>query len=93
MTFNHSNDLFLGFDLSTQQLKIIVTDETLEALKTYNVEFDNQFKEKYGIYKGVISNEDNGEILSPVAMWLEAIDYVFDEMKKDDFPSERTEFL
>lgn len=86
MTCEGSNNLFLGFDLSTQQLKIIVIDETLRALNTYSVEFDTQFKEKYKINKGVLTNEDSGEILSPVHMWLEAIDHVFTTMKKDGFP-------
>lgn len=89
MTFEHSTDLFLGFDLSTQQLKIIVTDEKLEALNTYHVEFDKAYKEKFGIKKGVLANDETGEILSPVHMWLEAIDYVFGLMKKDKFPFEK----
>lgn len=89
MTYKNSKDLFLGFDLSTQQLKIIVTDETLKALNTYNVEFDKQFQEKYGVHKGVLTNEETGEILSPVHMWLESIDYVFGMMKKDKFPFEK----
>ncbi|CAK9441417.1 uncharacterized protein LODBEIA_P52850 [Lodderomyces beijingensis] len=83
-----SKSLFLGFDLSTQQLKIIITNENLKALDTYNVEFDSQYKTKYGIYKGVISGED-GEIVSPVLMWLDAIDYLFTQMQKDKFPFEK----
>lgn len=82
----YSGDLFLGFDLSTQQLKIIVTNNALKALKTYHVEFDVAFKEKYGIHKGVLANDETGEIISPVLMWLEAIDHVFGAMKKDKFP-------
>ena len=45
--YSNSKSLFLGFDLSTQQLKIIITDENLTPLDTYNVEFDSQFKSKY----------------------------------------------
>lgn len=78
-------DLFLGFDLSTQQLKIIVTDASLNHLNTYNVEFDAVYAEKYKIEKGVRSNDRTGEIVSPVLMWLDAIDHVFDEMKRDNF--------
>jgi len=76
--------LYLGFDVSTQQLKIIVTTDQLEVYKTYFVEFDAEFK-LYGITKGVIS-EDDGTIVSPVSMWLDALDHVFDKMKQDDFP-------
>ncbi|CCG21822.1 Xks1 xylulokinase [Candida orthopsilosis Co 90-125] len=83
--YSNSDHLFLGFDLSTQQLKIIVTNEHLDPLQTYNVEFDSQFKDKYGVHKGVITG-DEGDIVSPVAMWLDAIDYLFTQMKNDGFP-------
>lgn len=89
MTFECGSDpLFLGLDLSTQQLKIIVTNASLKALNTYHVEFDQQFKTKYSIHKGVIAGED-GEIISPVHMWLDALDHVFEQMKKDNFLFER----
>ncbi|KAF3993522.1 hypothetical protein FT663_01857 [Candidozyma haemuli var. vulneris] len=81
-----SDDLFLGFDLSTQQLKVIVTDADLNARKTYAVGFDDYFKDKYGVNKGVLTDENAGEILSPVKMWLEAVDTAFGLMKKDNFP-------
>lgn len=94
MTYKEeTGDLFLGFDLSTQQLKIIVTNESLKALNTYHVEFDAQYKDKYGIKKGVIANDETGEIISPVSMWLDAIDYVFGLMKKDGFPFEKVRGL
>lgn len=88
MTFEHES-YYLGFDLSTQQLKIIVTNDRLEAVKTYNVEFDVAFKQKYSIHKGVRTNLETGEIVSPVHMWLEAIDHVFGQMKQDNFPFEQ----
>lgn len=83
-----SSDLYLGFDLSTQQLKIIVINENLKVENLYSVEFDT-FKEKYNVHKGVFSNDKTGEIVSPVAMWLDAIDHVFGDMKKDNFPFNR----
>ena len=43
--YSENDKLFLGLDLSTQQLKIIVTNEDLIPLKTYHVEFDAEFKE------------------------------------------------
>lgn len=80
--------LFLGLDLSTQQLKVIVTNESLKPLCTFNVEFDKQYKEKYDIAKGVVVGND-GEITSPVLMWLDALDYVFEQMKNEGFPFEK----
>ena len=57
-------ELYLGFDLSTQQLKIIATNEKLDHLGTYNVEFDQEFGEKYEVKKGVRVNEQSGEIVA-----------------------------
>ncbi|ODV78524.1 D-xylulokinase [Suhomyces tanzawaensis NRRL Y-17324] len=76
--------LFLGFDLSTQQLKVIVTDANLNHLHSYHVEFDAAYKQRYGIHKGVLVDDDT--IVSPVLMWLDAVDHVFDQMKQDAFP-------
>lgn len=85
MTYKSADRYFLGLDLSTQQLKIIVTTESLKALQTYHVEFDKEYKKKYGIAKGVLVGND-GEITSPVHMWLEALDHVLGQMKADGFP-------
>ncbi|KAK6465412.1 D-xylulokinase [Scheffersomyces coipomensis] len=90
--YESSKSLYLGFDLSTQQLKIIVTNDALQALNTYHVEFDAQFKSKYGVTKGVLSidNElEQGAIVSPVFMWLDSIDYVFGLMNEDEFPFDK----
>lgn len=89
MSYEKSKDLFLGFDLSTQQLKIIATDSNLQHLETFHVEFDELYKEKYGITKGVISDEETGAIVSPVAMWLDALDHIFGAMKEKGFPFEK----
>lgn len=82
-------ELYLGFDLSTQQLKIIATNGKLDHLGTYNVEFDQEFGEKYEVKKGVRVNEQSGEIVSPVAMWLDAIDFLFGKMKQQNFPFDK----
>lgn len=73
--YSENDKLFLGLDLSTQQLKIIVTNEDLIPLKTYHVEFDAEFKEKYNITKGVVNGED-GEVISPVGMWLDSMNCI-----------------
>lgn len=88
-SYQSLKELYLGFDLSTQQLKIIATNENLEHLGTYNVEFDVQFGSKYSVKKGVRVNEETGEIVSPVAMWLDAMDHLFAEMKEKKFPFEK----
>ncbi|CDK25470.1 unnamed protein product [Kuraishia capsulata CBS 1993] len=80
-----TSDLFLGFDLSTQQLKVISAYANLSAHKTYRVDFDADLPH-YGVHKGVHSNEETGEIYAPVEMWIEALDLVFTRMKEDGFP-------
>lgn len=76
--------IFLGFDLSTQQIKVVAIDINLKPLQCYSVSFDEDFS-KYKTEKGVYRFENN-TIIAPVAMWLEAIDLVLDKMKQDEFP-------
>lgn len=80
-----SDKTFLGFDLSTQQLKIVVIDINLNPLKCYSVSFDDDlphYKTSHGVYK----DEGTNRIVAPVEMWLEALDLVFEKMKDDHFP-------
>lgn len=77
--------LYLGFDLSTQQLKIVACNEDLSTHSKYAINFD-EFSDKYGTRKGVIANEDTGEVVSPVSLFLEAIQTLLDRMKKENFP-------
>lgn len=77
--------MFLGWDLLTQQLKILVCLDTLIPLQVYSVEFDTlPIGKKYGVRKGVL---DLGEgcIVSPIEIWLDAIDLVLQQMKNDGF--------
>ncbi|KAI9703053.1 MAG: hypothetical protein M1820_006044 [Bogoriella megaspora] len=75
--------LYLGFDLSTQQLKGIVVQSDLKLVYEAKADFDADFKEKYGIEKGVLTNPSEGEIYAPVAMWLDAVDLVLERLKND----------
>ncbi|KAF2271145.1 actin-like ATPase domain-containing protein [Lojkania enalia] len=74
-------DQFLGFDLSTQQLKGIVVKSDLKKVYEAKVDFDADLA-KYGINKGVLTNPSEGEVFAPVAMWLEAIDLVLQRLKE-----------
>ncbi|KAI9755580.1 MAG: hypothetical protein M4579_004228 [Chaenotheca gracillima] len=74
--------LYLGFDLSTQQLKGIVITSTLEVAHVAKVDFDQDLSH-YGIQKGVHKHEDAQEVFAPVAMWVEAVDLVLDRLKAD----------
>ncbi|TQN74402.1 putative D-xylulose kinase A [Colletotrichum shisoi] len=76
-----SGPLYLGFDLSTQQLKAIVVQSDLTVVSEAKVDFDADFGKQYGLHKGVLTNEAEGEVYAPVAMFLEAIDLVLDRLK------------
>jgi len=75
-----SKPLYLGFDLSTQQLKGIVVDSDLKVVGEAKVDFDKDFGRKYGVQKGVHVIEETGEVYAPVAMWMESLDLVLERL-------------
>jgi xylulokinase len=79
MTF--SDPLYLGFDLSTQQLKGLAVTSNLEVVCEARFDFDAD-SEGFGIKKGVIINEEEHEVYAPVALWLQALDSVLSRLKK-----------
>ncbi|KAK4249633.1 xylulose kinase [Corynascus novoguineensis] len=81
--------LYLGFDLSTQQLKAIVVQSDLTVVSDAKVDFDQDFGAKYKIKKGVLLNEDEGEVFAPVAMWLESLDLVLQRLRDKKTPLNR----
>ncbi|KAL2205070.1 xylulokinase [Sarocladium strictum] len=78
--------LYLGFDLSTQQLKAVVIDSDLKVIGQAKVDFDGDFGSQYNIQKGVHVIESTGEVYAPVAMWLESLDLVLSRLR-DALPS------
>ncbi|KAI1877980.1 hypothetical protein JX265_002349 [Neoarthrinium moseri] len=67
----------------------IVVSSDLQVVSEAKVDFDADFAAKYGIKKGVLTNEDEGEVFAPVAMWLEAVDLVLARLKANKCPVER----
>lgn len=67
--------LYLGFDLSTQQLKGIAITSDLKVAFEAVFDFDADAT-GFGIKKGVLTNEAEREVFAPVTMWLQAIDAV-----------------
>ena len=63
---------YLGFDLSTQQLKCLAIDQNLKIVHSETVEFEKELSH-YHTKKGVYIHGDTIEC--PVAMWLEAVSY------------------
>ncbi|CUS24534.1 LAQU0S17e01112g1_1 [Lachancea quebecensis] len=80
MTADKTGAFYLGFDLSTQQLKCLVIDQNLALIHSETIGFDKDLSH-YKTTKGVYLHED-GTVECPVAMWLEAVDLVFERMSK-----------
>ncbi|CAJ0942736.1 unnamed protein product, partial [Mesorhabditis belari] len=78
--------LYLGLDLSTQQLKAVIIDDECNLVLSIAVNFDrdlSEFKTNDGVHRS-----ENGEVVtSPVTLWLAAIDKLFEQLAetlKDD---------
>lgn len=86
-----ADKLYMGWDLSTTQLKGIVIGSNLKLEYQAHADFDADFASKYGVEKGVLTNPEAGEIFAPPAMWLEAVDLVLERLRQQgcDFPRVR----
>lgn len=76
------SNYFLGFDLSTQQIKCLATNDQLEIVAQVNVEFDKELSH-YNTHGGVYQGPGNGVVDCPVAMWIEALDKIFEKLSSD----------
>ncbi|ORY80016.1 hypothetical protein BCR37DRAFT_403210 [Protomyces lactucae-debilis] len=75
--------MFLGLDLSTQQLKGVVIDDQLKLRYETVVAFDEDlpgYKTRKGVYVR------GKQVLSPVALWVEALDLLCARMKEQQVP-------
>lgn len=81
MTFE-IDDLFLGLDASTQGLKASLLSSTLDVIAELAVNFDTDLP-KYGTKGGVLYGaKGSGEVYSPVMMIVEAMDVLFERIKR-----------
>lgn len=76
-----SAPIYLGFDLSTQQLKVLAVSSDLVVVNDAKFDFDAD-STYHGIEKGVITNSEEHEVYAPVSMWLQAIDVVLQRLKE-----------
>lgn len=75
--------MYLGLDLSTQQLKGVIVDAQLRIQSETSVSFDvdlPHYKTKKGVYV------QGRRVLSPVAMWIEALDLLLSRMLEANLP-------
>ncbi|KAJ4827069.1 Xylulose kinase 2 [Turnera subulata] len=76
------DSLFLGFDCSTQSLKATVLDSGLNVVKSEQIRFDSDLPH-YNTKDGVFRDpSNNGRIVSPTLMWVEALDLVLERLSK-----------
>ncbi|EJU03510.1 D-xylulose kinase [Dacryopinax primogenitus] len=73
---------YLGLDLSTQQLKISIADDNEDLVLEHAVHFDRDLPQ-YGTKNGAVRGPEPGEMLCPVAVWIEAVDFLMDGLKKE----------
>ncbi|XP_064906463.1 xylulose kinase isoform X2 [Columba livia] len=75
---------YLGWDFSTQQLKVIAIDEQLRVIYEDNVHFDKDLPE-FKTQGGVYIHSDRLTVTSPVLMWVKALDMILQKMKSSGF--------
>ncbi|KAJ3696159.1 hypothetical protein LUZ60_001536 [Juncus effusus] len=77
---------FLGFDSSTQSLKATILDSNLTLTASETVHFDSElphYKTKDGVYR---DPQEDGRIVSPTLMWIEALDLILTKLQKSRVP-------
>ena len=76
--------LFLGFDLSTQALKAsAISVGSDQVVVSATVNFDKDLAHHNTSNGSIVSPAGDGEITTPVALFLEAIDLVMQRLKDE----------
>uniref|UniRef100_A0A8C8ID59 Xylulose kinase n=1 Tax=Oncorhynchus tshawytscha TaxID=74940 RepID=A0A8C8ID59_ONCTS len=87
-----TESFYLGFDFSTQQLKVVAVDGNLSVVHQDNVQFDSELPE-FGTQGGVHIHADSLTVTSPVLMWVKALDLILGKMKNAGFDFSRVKAL
>ncbi|XP_028130191.1 xylulose kinase isoform X1 [Diabrotica virgifera virgifera] len=77
---DQGDNLYLGLDLSTQQLKAAVVNEKLEIVAEQIVIYDSDLPEFRTQGGAIIDKINNAYITSPTLMWVKALDIVLDKL-------------
>ncbi|XP_039609588.1 xylulose kinase isoform X2 [Polypterus senegalus] len=75
---------YLGFDFSTQQVKVVAIDEDLQVIYQNSIQFDTELP-LYRTQGGVHIHNDNLTVTAPVLMWVQALDILLAKMKTSGF--------
>uniref|UniRef100_A0A2K5EEA6 Xylulose kinase n=1 Tax=Aotus nancymaae TaxID=37293 RepID=A0A2K5EEA6_AOTNA len=74
----------LGWDFSTQQVKVVAVDAEMNVFYEESVHFDRDLPE-FGTSGGVHVHKDELTVTSPVLMWVQALDIILEKMKASGF--------
>ncbi|XP_048190562.1 xylulose kinase isoform X2 [Perognathus longimembris pacificus] len=74
----------LGWDFSTQQVKVVAVDTKLDVIYEDSVHFDRDLPE-FRTQGGVHIHKDRLTVTSPVLMWVKALDVILEKMKASGF--------
>ncbi|XP_077364478.1 xylulose kinase-like [Festucalex cinctus] len=85
-------EAYLGFDFSTQQLKVVAIDHNLNVIHQSKVHFDSQLPE-FRTEGGVHVGPDGLTVTSPALMWVKALDLLLDQMQEVGFDFSRVRAL
>ncbi|KAF9643706.1 D-xylulose kinase [Thelephora ganbajun] len=88
MSSEKPSPLFLGLDLSTQQLKAVIITEDTSVVHESAVNFTKDLPQ-YGTANGVIVGPGPGEATSPVAMWVHALDLLMERAQASGVDTSR----
>jgi xylulokinase len=69
----NQEDCFLGLDLSTQGVTVLVVSLSGEATHTFSISFDEAYP-AYHTKAGVLTGETPAEVLADPRMWAQALD-------------------
>ncbi|HEX9935185.1 MAG TPA: FGGY family carbohydrate kinase, partial [bacterium] len=79
-------NLFVGLDVSTQSTKMVVIDvDRSKVLFVGSVQYDTDLP-KYNTQNGVMRDLEEGRSESDPAMWIEAVEKVFQKAKSAGIP-------
>ncbi|KAI0300008.1 actin-like ATPase domain-containing protein [Multifurca ochricompacta] len=73
--------LFLGLELSTDQLRATIVDENLELIGVEAVDFDTALSE-YQTQGGIFTTPGDA-YTTPVDMWVKALDFLLEEISRN----------
>lgn len=71
--------------LPPPNIAIVITSD-LKVVSEAKVDFDADFGSRYGVKKGVQTNDAEGEVYAPVAMWFDALELVLSRLRDNGCP-------